>query len=87
MSLIRSLGTLGVALMSVGASTVWSQPAPVSLQIRPRAGDTLRLRMDQSVEMAGTTRNGEVDVTTCTWKDGRVGIYRGLPKADPGPGT
>jgi predicted dehydrogenase len=26
---------------------------------------------------------GDVDVTTCTWKDGRVGIYRGLPKADP----
>ena len=26
---------------------------------------------------------GDVDVTTCTWKDGRVGTYRGLPKADP----
>lgn len=26
---------------------------------------------------------GEVDVTTCTWKDGRVGVYRGLPKGDP----
>jgi predicted dehydrogenase len=26
---------------------------------------------------------GEADVTTCTWKDGRVGAYRGLPKADP----
>ena len=25
---------------------------------------------------------GDVDVTTCTWKDGRVGTYRGLPKAD-----
>jgi hypothetical protein len=23
------------------------------------------------------------DVTTCTWKDGRVGVYNGLPKADP----
>lgn len=28
------------------------------------------------------TMEGEVDVTTCTWNDGRVGIYRGLPKAD-----
>lgn len=27
--------------------------------------------------------DGEADVTTCTWKDGRVGVYRGLPKADP----
>ena len=26
---------------------------------------------------------GESDVTTCTWKDGRVGTYRGLPKNDP----
>jgi hypothetical protein len=25
---------------------------------------------------------GDVDVTTCTWKDGRVGAFRGLPKAD-----
>ena len=27
--------------------------------------------------------DGDADVTTCTWKDGRVGVYRGLPKADP----
>jgi hypothetical protein len=27
--------------------------------------------------------DGESDVTTCRWKDGRVGVYRGLPKADP----
>jgi predicted dehydrogenase len=26
---------------------------------------------------------GEVDVTTCRWKDGRIGTFRGLPKADP----
>jgi predicted dehydrogenase len=25
---------------------------------------------------------GDVDVTTCTWSDGRVGVFRGLPKAD-----
>jgi hypothetical protein len=27
-------------------------------------------------------KEGEVDVTTCTWRDGRVGRFRGLPKAD-----
>ena len=27
---------------------------------------------------------GGTDVTTCTWKDGRVGVYNGLPKAEPG---
>jgi predicted dehydrogenase len=26
--------------------------------------------------------SAESDVTSCTWKDGRVGIYNGLPKAD-----
>jgi predicted dehydrogenase len=26
--------------------------------------------------------DGDVDVTTCAWKDGRVGVYRGLPNAD-----
>jgi hypothetical protein len=25
---------------------------------------------------------GGLDVTTCTWKDGRTGVFRGLPKAD-----
>jgi hypothetical protein len=25
---------------------------------------------------------GNLDVTTCTWKDGRVGSFRGLPKSD-----
>jgi len=25
---------------------------------------------------------GDADVTTCTWRDGRVGRFRGLPKAD-----
>ena len=25
---------------------------------------------------------GHLDVTTCTWKDGRIGAYRGLPKND-----
>lgn len=25
---------------------------------------------------------GDADITTCHWKDGRVGVYRGLPKAD-----
>ena len=26
--------------------------------------------------------DGGLDVTTCTWKDGRTGVFRGLPKAD-----
>jgi hypothetical protein len=26
---------------------------------------------------------GDADVTTCRWQDGRVGVYHGIPKADP----
>jgi hypothetical protein len=26
--------------------------------------------------------DADADITTCSWKDGRVGAYRGLPKAD-----
>ena len=27
--------------------------------------------------------DGDTDVTTCEWKDGRTGVYNALPKADP----
>jgi hypothetical protein len=37
---------------------------PVLLQIRPRAGDTLRLHFDQTVEMRGTARAGGTDSTS-----------------------
>ena len=26
--------------------------------------------------------DGPLDITSCTWKDGRVGTFRGLPRAD-----
>ncbi len=65
MSQVRLFSVLCVALTYAlaGATRLQGQPASIALQIRPRAGDTLRLRMDQTVEMAGTTRNGEIDVT------------------------
>lgn len=50
-------------MLSVAGGRAEGQGA-VALQIRPRAGDTLRLRLDETVEMAGTRRNGEIDVTT-----------------------
>ena len=27
--------------------------------------------------------DGDADITTCTWNDGRVGVYHGIPKANP----
>jgi predicted dehydrogenase len=39
--------------------------------------------MGRGCERLTRARDHEADVTTCTWKDGRIGVYRGLPKADP----
>ena len=27
--------------------------------------------------------SADTDITTCRWRDGRIGVYRGTPKADP----
>jgi hypothetical protein len=43
-----------------------AQPAGVVLQLRPRTGDTLRLRLDQTVEMTGTVRAGAPNETVAT---------------------
>jgi predicted dehydrogenase len=29
------------------------------------------------------TISADADITTCRWKDGRIGVYHGIPKADP----
>jgi hypothetical protein len=50
--------------MLFNASVVLAQPGPILLQLRPRAGDTLHLRLDQTVELAGTVRNGDNEVTS-----------------------
>lgn len=63
----------GTALRSVLASVAalvagWLSPAAVSaqavsLRIGPPVGETLRMRLDQHVEMTGTTRNAAGDTT------------------------
>jgi hypothetical protein len=59
---IRRVATAhAVLVLSIVATVVVTRPLPaqssaVLLQLRPRVGDTLRLRLDQTVEMAGTVR-------------------------------
>ncbi|MBV6521143.1 MAG: hypothetical protein MNPFHGCM_01270 [Gemmatimonadaceae bacterium] len=53
------LAALGLGVLS----PVFLGAQAVALQIRPRAGDTLRLRIEQSVEVSGTTRKGNADLT------------------------
>ena len=50
-----------LAAMLIAPSLAVAQP--VLLEIRPTPGDTLRLRLDQTVEMKGTTRVGTRDST------------------------
>jgi hypothetical protein len=57
----RPLVALAAALAL--ASPLAAQPARVLLKIQPRTGDTLRMRLDQTVEMSGTTRVGAADST------------------------
>ena len=52
---------VGCAAVVLRASVAVGQP--VLLQIRPQVGDTFRVRLDQRVEMSGTTRLGKVDST------------------------
>lgn len=56
---------LGVILLSLRAMTAGAQG--VLLQIRPRVGDTLHLRLDQQTELTGTRQlGGSETVTTMT---------------------
>lgn len=57
-----------------------NKASSVMLQIRPKAGDTLQMRLDQEVLMKGTTRFGRNDstmsVTTTTHVRARVIVER-----------
>jgi hypothetical protein len=61
----RSQLTLGVILLSL--RTIAAGAQGVLLQIRPRVGDTLHLRLDQQTELTGTRQlGGSETVTTMT---------------------
>ncbi len=45
-----------IAVAAIAASVSVASGQSVTLEIRPRVGDTLSIRMDQLVEMTGTTR-------------------------------
>ncbi len=55
--------TLAVGLSALAASVARAQAQPVALRIEPPVGETMRMRLDQRVEMTGTTRIGAGDST------------------------
>ena len=48
---------------AVAASVARAQSQPIALRIEPPVGETLRMRLDQRVEMSGTTRMSAGDST------------------------
>jgi hypothetical protein len=61
-SVFRKLRAAGLlALVAFAPARMEAQP--ILLEIRPTAGDTLYLRLEQMVEMKGTTRVGKRDST------------------------
>jgi hypothetical protein len=62
----RSLGSLrrvGAAVLFLVGAAAPAAAQGVLLQIRPRLGDTLRMRLEQTAEMSGSTRIGNADST------------------------
>jgi hypothetical protein len=52
-----------LGLLVIAGGRVWAQTAGVTLQIRPHANDTLRMRLDQQTEMTGVRRTTAGEVT------------------------
>jgi hypothetical protein len=50
---------MAMALMAAGPSAGAAQGSAILLQIKPRQGDTIRVRLDQTVEIAGVARTGD----------------------------
>lgn len=74
-------GLFGIVVSAAPARVAGQSKAQaVMLQIRPKAGDTLQMRLDQEVLMTGTTKVGRNDstmsVTTTTHVRARVIVER-----------
>jgi hypothetical protein len=60
---MHARGVLLAVSSLVAASIARAQPQPVALRIEPPVGETVRMRLDQRVEMSGTTRMSAGDST------------------------
>jgi len=72
---------VALALLLGAASPLAAQG--VLLQIRPKLGDTLRMRLEQTAEMSGTTRIGTVDSTMTVTTAMRVLTHAVVQKSEP----
>ena len=58
-----------VALATLGVREAAAQMEPIAIQLRPRVGDVFRTRLDQVVEVTGTTKHGDGDTTVTVRTD------------------
>jgi hypothetical protein len=71
---------------AMGQATSQSTASPVLLRIKPRVGDTLRMRLEEEVETTGTTRMGNAD-TSVTVRERRLLLSRTVVQASDDGGT
>lgn len=63
------LALLAAAPMGAQGNGARPAPVPVAIQLRPRVGDVFRTRLDQLVEVTGTTRHAGQDTTVTVRTD------------------
>ena len=83
--LARSLGApalVAALLAALAPAHAGAQVEPVSLQLRPRVGDVFRTRLDQLVEVIGTTKHGGQDTTVTVRTDLVVLTHSRVEKVD-----
>lgn len=64
-----ALGAAVALAATLPSHTLGAQAPTVSIQLRPRIGDVFRTRLDQLVEVTGTTRHGDGDTTVTVRTD------------------
>ena len=64
--MLRRGWAVALVITLVGEAQGQGEGSRIVLELRPRAGDTLRLRLDQTTEMSGSRRGGAARVMTTT---------------------
>lgn len=75
-------GLLLVVAVPAVSAVAAAQVGPVSLQLRPRVGDVIRTRLDQVVEVTGTTKHGGQDTTVTVRTDLLVLTHSRVERVD-----
>jgi hypothetical protein len=82
----RRLLRVGTAAVLLGSLAVESHAQSVTLQIKPKVGDTLRLRIEQVVEITGVGKVRDTD-TTMTLRSSMLLLSRTIVVATDDEGT